>query len=149
LRRIRIGVAGLGRIGWKHHCREIARQPDFELTAVQDVLPDRRQEAERVYGVPSYRGFPAMLRKADLDAVTIATPTHLHARMAVAALRAGCHVMLEKPFTRTLQEAEEVVRTAADEDRILAVFQSLRAEGYFRHLQAVLGSGVIGRVHHV
>jgi len=149
LGRIRIGVAGLGRIGWKCHCREIAQSADFELAAVQDVVPERRQEAEHVYGVPSYETFGAMLRRGHLDAVTIATPSHLHARMAVAALRAGCHVLLEKPMARDAKEAEAIVRAAEEGERLVTVFQSLRALAYFQHLQRLLASGIIGQVYHV
>lgn len=147
--RIRIGVAGLGRIGWKHHCQELARRPGFELTAVQEVVAERRREAEQVYGVPSYASFGAMLRRGGLDAVAIATPSHLHARMAVTALRAGCHVLLEKPMARSANEAEAIVRAAEEAGRLLTVFQSVRALAYFQHLRHLLASGIIGQVYHV
>jgi predicted dehydrogenase len=117
--------------------------------AVQDVAAERRREAEATYGVRSFHTFGAMLCNAELDAVTIATPTHLHARMAIAALRAGCHVMLEKPMTRTAREAERVVRAAARERRVLTVFQSVRAAAYCQHLQSILDSGIIGRLYHI
>ena len=149
MNRIRIGVAGLGRIGWKCHCQEIAKNPDFELAAVQDIVPERRQEAEQVYGVPSFGSFSSMLRNAELDAVTIATPSHLHARMALAALEAGCHVLLEKPMTRTAKEAEAVVRAARKARRLVTVFQSLRAFAYFQHLRHLVASGIIGELYHV
>lgn len=147
--KIRIGVAGLGRIGWKCHCREIAQHPEFQLAAVQDVEPERRREAETVYGVSSYATFGTMLRRGDLEAVVIATPTHLHRRMAVAALRAGCHVLLEKPMARDAKEAEDIVRTAKHEKRLLTVFQSVRAQAYVQQLRSLLESGIIGRVYHV
>ena len=146
---IRIGVAGLGRIGWKCHCREIAQHPEFQLAAVQDVEPERRREAETVYGATSYATFGAMLRRGDLEAVAIATPTHLHCRMAVAALRAGCHVLLEKPMARDAKEAEEILRAAKHAKRLLTVFQSVRAQAYVQHLRSLLDSGTVGRVYHV
>lgn len=149
MNRIRIGVAGLGRIGWKCHCREIAQSAEFELAAVQEVVPERRREAEQVYGVPSYATLGAMLRGGNLDAVTIATPSHLHARMAVAALRAGCHVLLEKPMARDAKEAETIVRAAEEEKRLLTVFQSVRALAYVQHMQHLLASGIIGQVYQV
>lgn len=148
MRRIRIGVAGLGRIGWKCHCREIAQSSDFELAAVQEVVPERRREAEQVYGVPSYATLGAMLRRGNLDAVTIATPSHLHSRMAVAALRAGCHVLVEKPMARDAKEADAIVQAAEKAGRLVTVFQSCRALPYFQHLQRLLSTGIIGEVYH-
>ncbi len=70
--KIRIGVSGLGRIGWPFHCAEIARHPAFEFVAVQDPEPDRRAEAERVYGARSFARFDDMLAEGRLDAVAIA-----------------------------------------------------------------------------
>ena len=72
--KIRIGVSGLGRIGWLFHCPEIARHPRYEFVAVQDPEEDRRREAEQVYGVKSYADFSDMLAESRLDAVTVATP---------------------------------------------------------------------------
>jgi len=90
-----------------------------------------------------------MLRHGGLDAITIATPSHLHARMAVAALRAGCHVLIEKPMARDAKEAEAIVRAAEEAGRLVTVFQSLRALAYFQHLQRLLAGGIIGQVYQV
>jgi predicted dehydrogenase len=146
---IRIGVAGLGRIGWKHHCPEIARHPKYELAAVQDVDAERRREAEGEYGVRSFRSFSGMVRSADLEAVTIATPTHLHSRMTLAALRAGCHVLVEKPMAVNSRQAAEMVRLARRRKRVLTVFQSVRAGAPFQHLVDLLRQGIVGTVYHV
>ena len=147
--RIRIGVAGLGRIGWTFHCREIAAHPQFELAAVQDVKADRLQEAERAYGTLVFRDFSEMLDRARLDVVVIATPTHLHKPMALEALRRGCHVFLEKPMASNGAEAAAIVRAAKRCDRIVTVYQPLRAFAYFQHLKKILASGIIGQVYHV
>ncbi len=100
-KKIRIAVSGLGRIGWDFHCAQIAKHPQFEFVAVQDVDPERLREAEQVYGVAGYRDFSEMLAECKLEVAVIATPTHLHKAMAIEALRAGCHVLLEKPMART------------------------------------------------
>jgi predicted dehydrogenase len=111
--RLRIGVAGLGRIGWAFHCKTLGQHPDFELVAAQDVEPERRREAEATYGAKAYSDFAEMLCHPGLDVITIATPTHLHRDMAQAALRAGLHVVLEKPMAATSEDAEAIVRSAA------------------------------------
>jgi len=148
-KKIRIAVAGLGRIGWKCHCREIAQHSPFELAAVHDTDPGRRREAETVYGVTAYASYAEMLRSADLEAVVVATPTHTHKDLAIEALRAGCHVLLEKPMAVTGKEAAEIVRVAKVEGRLLTVFQSMRAVAYFQHLRRIVASGFLGRVYHV
>ncbi len=148
-RKIRIGVAGLGRIGWKWHCAELNRHAGFELAAVQDVASDRLREAAQTYGVTTYSSFADMLADARLEAVTIATPSHLHAEMARQALAAGCHTMVEKPMAVDSEEAGAMVRAAARRGRVLTVYQSLRAFAYWQHLETLLGTGLIGHVYHV
>jgi predicted dehydrogenase len=144
-----MGVSGLGRIGWPFHCAQIAAHPEFQFVAVQDAEPARREEAERVYGVKSFESFSDMLAESDLEAVAIATPTHLHRAMTVEALRAGCHVMLEKPMAPDAEAAAAIVREAAKRRRILTVYQPRRAEAYFQHLRVLLDSGIIGQMYHV
>jgi len=146
--KIRIGVSGLGRIGWIFHCAEIARHPAFAFVAVQDPEPDRRAEAERVYGVRGFARFDDMLAEGQLDAVAIAAPTHLHRAMAVQALNAGCHVMLEKPMAPDCADAEAIVRAAARRKRVLTVYQPRRADASFQHLRALAASGIVGEVYH-
>ncbi len=148
-RRIRFGVSGLGRVGWPFHCAQAAAHPEFEFVAVQDPERERRDEAERVYGVRSFAGFSEMLAAGRLDAVAIATPTHLHRAMTVEALRAGCHVLLEKPMAPDAVDAAAMVREAARRGRILTVYQPRRAAAYFQQLQALIASGIVGNVYHV
>lgn len=145
----RIGVAGLGRIGWNFHCKTLAPHPDFDLVAVQDLDAARRREAEASYGVTSYERFDAMLRDAALDAVAIATPTHLHRAMAEEALERGCHVMLEKPMAAQLEDAEAIVHAAEARGRALTVYQPHRAAAYFQHLCRLIATEKIGPVYHV
>jgi len=148
-RKLRIGVAGLGRIGWSFHCKTLGNHKDWELAAVADPAEDRRREAEQTYGCRSFAGVEQMLDEADLDAVTIATPTHLHKQHALAALRRGLHVMLEKPMAPRLKEAQAIVRAAEKAKRILTVYQPHRAAAYFQHLKKIIDSGKIGQVYHI
>jgi predicted dehydrogenase len=148
-KKIRIAVSGLGRIGWDFHCAQIAKHPQFEFVAVQDVDPERLREAKQVYGVAGYRDFSEMLAECKLEVAVIATPTHLHKTMAIEALRAGCHVLLEKPMARDSAEAAAIVRAASRHQRLLTVYQPLRAVAYFQHLRRLLSSGMIGEPYHV
>jgi predicted dehydrogenase len=147
--RIRIGVAGLGRIGWAFHCRAIAEHPEFELAAVQDVKPERLREAEQTCGTRTFRDFSAMLDEARLDMAVVATPTHYHKPMSIEALRKGCHVFLEKPMAADGADAAAIVRAGKRYGRIVTVYQPRRACAYFQHLKKLLASGTIGDVYHV
>ncbi len=145
---IRIGVSGLGRVGWPFHCAQIAKHPEFEFVAVQDPEHGRREEARRTYGVRAYESFTDMLAESRLDAVAIATPTHFHRAMAAEALRAGCHVMLEKPMAPDAGDAAEIVREAVRQGLVLTVYQPRRAEAWFQHVRKLIGSGTIGTLYH-
>ena len=148
-RKLRIGVAGLGRIGWDFHCKTLGDHRDWQLSAVADPAPERRREAQQTYGCAAFERFEDMLEQADLDAVTIATPTHLHRLHALAAIRRGLHIMLEKPLAPSLADAQTIVRAAKKAKRVLTVYQPHRAAAYFQHLKKIIDSGRIGQVYHI
>jgi len=144
--KLRIAVAGLGRIGWSFHCRRLAEHTDFALTAVADPESSRRDEAEAQFDCAAYADVYGMLASEELDAVVIATPTHLHRDMAVAALERGLHVLLEKPMALTLDEAKEIADTAREKSLVLTVYQPHRLNAYFQHIKFLVDSGTIGAV---
>ncbi|MFH0910334.1 MAG: Gfo/Idh/MocA family oxidoreductase [Planctomycetota bacterium] len=148
-KRIRMGVSGLGRIGWKFHCKEISEHREFELAAVADPSAERRREAEAAYGCRAFPSYAHMISEAELDAVVVASPTHLHKAQAVAALRKGLHVLLEKPMALDLAEAQVVVRAARRAKRVLTVYQPHRLRAYFQQLLRILRSGKLGTIYHV
>jgi len=89
-----------------------------------------------------------MLKEGRLDAVALATPTHLHRAMAEAAFKAGLHVMLEKPMAQNLTEAEAIVRAAGRAKRVLTVYQPRRLEAGFQQLVHLLKGGKLGKIYH-
>lgn len=148
-KRISIGVAGLGRIGWGFHCAQIARSADFRLAAVADPDTARRHEAKAHYGCSTFADVSGMLNDGGLDAVVIASPTNLHKPQALEALRRGLHVFLEKPMGLDMREATAIVKAARRADRVLTVYQPLRAAAWFQQASRLLNLGVIGKVYHV
>ena len=149
MRKLRTGVVGLGRIGWTFHCKSLAEHDSFELTAVVDNVHERRVEAKKLYHCKAFNHLDEMLRQCQLDVIVIATPTHLHKEMALAALQKGCHVFLEKPMALNLEECITVAAAAKDSQRTLSVFQPNRAAAYFQHVKKILESGKIGEIYHV
>jgi predicted dehydrogenase len=148
-KRIGIGVVGLGRIGWGHHCRRIAGSKDYELVAVADTSAERRSEAEELYGCKAYGRLGPMLDHPGLEVVVVATPTHLHRDMAIAGLKKDRHVLVEKPLAGNLADCRAILREARKHDRILTVNQSRRVAADAQLLKRVAESGKIGQLYQV
>ena len=120
---LRVAVIGVGHLG-KHHARILSSLPGVELVAVVDTNQARAAEiaaANRTRAVFDYREITGQV-----DAVTIAVPTEVHRDVALALLRAGVPVLVEKPIARTLAEADEMIEAAADAGVVLAVGQTER-----------------------
>src|SRR5262245_21521183 len=96
-RPLRMGVIGCGPIG-QLHARAIAGSSEAMLAAVCDIDPRRAQSAAESFGAAPYDRVAKMLGHDSLDAVTIATPDHLHLEPALLAIAAGCYVFCEKPL---------------------------------------------------
>ena len=148
-KKLHIGVVGLGRAGWYFHCQPLSKHPDFKLIAVVDPEEERRIEGEKVFKCKSFDSLDRMLNEIDLDAIVIATPTHLHKKMTQLAFRKGLHVLLEKPMAVDVNEARAIIRSADSHGKVLSVFFPHRAEAYFRHLLKIIESGKIGDVYQV
>ena len=88
----------------------------------------------------------ALLARGDLDLVVIPTPNDSHAPLARAALLAGCHVVVDKPFTLNAAEAASLVALAAERQKVLSVFHNRRWDNDFLAVREVLASGVLGRL---
>lgn len=142
---IKAVVLGLGRSGWRQHCKAINAHPQFDLVGVVDAVPERLKEARETYGCETDSDVSTLLERVKPDLVTVALPSHLHAPVAIEALEAGCHVVVEKPMARSYAEASSMVDVAKRSGRILTIYQSARLSPAFRGLQEVLASGRIGR----
>jgi UDP-N-acetylglucosamine 3-dehydrogenase len=107
---LRIGVIGAGVMG-SNHARVLAELPDLQLVGVAD--PDKQQQdlVKRVLGCAAVSEYEALL-ELGLDAVTIAAPTHLHHRIALACIQRGIHVLVEKPIASSPEEGHEIIAAA-------------------------------------
>jgi len=109
MRRIRIGLAGLGRMGRIHAASLSGRCPSAQLACVFDADADAARQAGEQAGVPAAPSFEALLADDAIDAIAIATPTGTHAELAVRACQAGKHVFCEKPLSLDRQAALDVI----------------------------------------
>jgi predicted dehydrogenase len=115
---LRIAVIGVGHLG-KHHARILSSLAGVELVSVVDTNQPRAREIAQAHGTQAAIDYRDLL--GYVDAVTIATPTESHRDIALAFVRAGVAVLVEKPMTRTLEEADELIDTANDAGVTLAV----------------------------
>ncbi len=115
---LRVAVVGAGYLG-QHHARIYSELQDVELAAVVDTDDGRAKEAAGKYGCRAFRDYRDVL--GDVDAVSIVVPTSDHFRVALDCIQAGRDVLVEKPVTATVAEADELISEAAKKARILQV----------------------------
>src|SRR5580692_2247209 len=124
--RLRFGVIGAGSIGLEH-LTSLSLWPRATAVAIAENNPARAKEAADRFKLPrSYSDYRELLEQADIDAVTIALPNHLHAPVAIEALKARKHVLLEKPMAVNAKDAAKIVDAAAKMRRTLMVAQNFR-----------------------
>ena len=116
--KLRVGVIGTGALG-RHHARVYASLPDAVLTGIVDTYPGRAKEVAGPLGVDVYPTHSDLFGK--VDAVSIATPTTLHAEIGEQFLKRGIHVLVEKPIAHTLEDADRLIRAAEAHHCVLQV----------------------------
>ncbi len=121
----------------------------IQLVACCDRLEDRAETFARRNRIPNvFDDVTAMLDTIDLDAVYLAVPHDLHFKMAGAAIERGLHVLLEKPITRTLEEAEQIVQQANESGVRLGVNYQYRYDAGCHALARAVQGGSLGDVHY-
>ena len=146
-KKIRFGIIGCGRIAPKH-AESIVNLPEAELIAVCDSIPERAQAFADKYGAKPYTDYQEMLKRPDLDVVTIATSSDLHAQIGIAAAHSGKHVMVEKPMAMTLESADKLIKACRDSGVKLAVIHQNRFNKSIKLLRQALEEGRFGKLTH-
>ncbi|MFP4096604.1 MAG: oxidoreductase [Cyclobacteriaceae bacterium] len=142
--KIRVGIVAYGRVAQKYHAPILHALPGFEIVK---VLERHQNLAEQHYPfVQTVRNMSELLEDDSLDLIVITTPNQFHFAQAKAALEAGKHVVLEKPFTVSSMEAEMLLQVAESEDRLLSVFHNRRWDGDFKTVRKIIASGALGEL---
>jgi len=142
--KIRVGVIGVGHLG-KIHAKLYKEVKNAELCGIYDANTAQLDEVAHALQVPKFESMEDLLR--NVDAVNIVTPTVSHHQVAMAALRAGCHVFLEKPITRTEAEARELLDFAAKVNRTIQVGHIERFNPALQSLKSIDIRPVFIEVH--
>ncbi|RZJ92179.1 MAG: oxidoreductase, partial [Brevundimonas sp.] len=140
---LNVGLVGYGYVGKTFHAPLIAATPGMRLAGVVSSRPDDVAAAW-----PDAVVHPTLeaLLASKPDLVVIATPNDLHEPQARAALEAGCAVVVDKPFTLTVAEAQGLERLAEQTGRLLSVFHNRRWDGEFLTLKGLIADGSLGTI---
>ena len=147
---LRAGVVGFGWAG-QQHMDAYTAHPDVELVAIAGLEDGPRARLGELYGLPEtglFRGYAEMIEQAGLDVISIATPTALHAPVAVAALEAGVHVLSEKPLAEDAVRGAAMVEAAKKSDRVLDVSFNHRRRGDVKALKKLVDDGALGEIYY-
>lgn len=125
-KKIRFGIIGVGHMG-SYHLNVASSLPTHELVGIYDAQTERAVEKAKLFGTRAFSSHEQLI--AQCEAVTIAVPTHLHYEMTKNALAAGKHVLVEKPITLDLAQAEELIQLAEKKGLILQVGHVERFNG--------------------
>ena len=144
-------IVGFGFIAGKGHHPAYAAREDVEIVAIADLCPARLDAARAA--APKARLYAdwreLLVREKALDFIDVATPPHAHAEIALAALTRGVHVLCEKPLTRTLAEARELVEAARAHRRVVFPAHNYKHAPVVKFAQQIIESGRIGAVRAV
>lgn len=145
--KVRVGIVGVG-IG-SVHADGYSKLPNVEIAALCDLDSDRAQKAADRFGVKRiFTDYNEMLAEMKLDAVSVCTPNAFHAPVAVAALKAGCHVLCEKPLSISAAEGQKIADAAAAASTKFMIGMNNRFRGDTQTLKSYIDSGDLGDIYY-
>jgi len=145
---IKVGIIGAGAIS-NSHCNGIVKHGGAEAVAVADLSAKRRNEIKAKWEMAkAYATWQELVADPGIDAVSIALPNSLHAPVALAAIEAGKHVMLDKPFAMNATEAKRCIDAAKRKRRVLMIGMNQRYTDKAQMLRAIVERGDLGDIYH-
>ena len=144
MKRVRVGMIGMGLIGVAH-ARTLQKVEECELVAVADV-DSKHRETVAALGVKYYQDYEEMIRKETLQGVIIATPNHLHAPMGIACAERGLHLLVEKPITPSLAEADRLIEVARQNKVRILVGHQRRFNARVEKAREIVQGGELGKL---
>jgi predicted dehydrogenase len=149
-----VALIGAGERGLHRYANYLEQNPDEgRIVAVADISEQKRSDAQNKYHIPREHVFSdwrELLRVPRLaEAVVVATPDQVHTEPAIEAMKAGYHVLLEKPMATNAADCRRIVDTAAQTGVILAVCHVLRYAPYYQKLKDLIDSGAIGTLQNI
>ena len=145
---IKVGVIGCGYWG-PQIIRNLHEMQNVQLTAVADTKPERLEFVRRHYPEVKVFASHTQLLESDVEAVVISTPIHTHHMLAMEAIRAGKHILVEKPLAASAIEAVELINLAKSRHRLVMVGHTFLYNPAVLELRRLVGDGELGRIYYV
>lgn len=145
---MRVAVIGVGSMGF-NHLRVYSELADTQLVGISDVSAERLESLKSRYSVNTYTDYRELIEKEKPEAVSITVPTSEHEQVAAFALRAGVHVLVEKPIAATVEEGQRLIALAKEMDRQLMVGHIIRFNPAMQALKARLDAGELGKIFQI
>lgn len=146
MKKVKWGVIGAGGIADKRTMPGILRSELGELVAFAEVVPERREELKEKYGVTAYADAESLLADERVECVYIASPLHFHREQAEMALKAGKHILLEKPLGVNAAQAAEIAHMAAESGLQAAAGFMMRFHAIHVRMREMVQRGELGRM---
>jgi predicted dehydrogenase len=148
--RVRVGVVGTSWYADLMHLPNLKSHPRVELVAICGRDQERAGARAQQYGIPQvFADYRALIERAGVDALVVATPDDLHHPITMRALDAGLHVLCEKPLALTAAQAQEMYRVAEAKGVKHMTFFTYRWLPHYRHAHRLLAAGYVGRPYHL
>lgn len=142
---VRVGIVGYGYAGRSFHSYLVPLAEGLQLEAIVSSEPAKRARIPAERGCRAVASFEELIADPAIDLVVLATPHHTHAPLAIAALRAGKHVVTDKVMCLSVAEADAMIAAAREAGRLLSVFHNRRWDWDYQTVRQVIASGLIGR----
>lgn len=152
MRTVKIGIIGCGGIANGKHMPSLKLIDNVEMVAFCDLIPERAKKAKKDYGTRDakvFKDFHRLLKLEDVEVVHVLTPNAAHSKIAVAALRAGKHVMCEKPMAHTAADARAMVKAATESGKKLTIGYQSRSNPVYQYAHNLVKSGALGDIYYV
>jgi len=147
---LKAGIIGCGGIANGKHMPSIRRIEELEMVAFCDIIPERAEKAAKEYGTTdakTYKDYKELLKDDKIDVVYVLTPNREHSFITIDALKAGKHVLCEKPMAKTSKEAKEMVEAAKNAGKILTIGYQGRYRENSQYLKKMVTRGDLGEVY--
>lgn len=144
MKTVNFAILGCGKIG-SRHAEKIKNTDYVRLAAVCDIVPERAQTLSEKFVCTAYTNLEDMLKDPAIDIVNICTPSGMHPEHTIACLRAGKHVLCEKPMALATKDAEEMVRVAHETGKMLYVVQQNRYNPPVKLVKQLIEEGKLGK----
>lgn len=151
MKKLKIGIVGCGGIANNKHLPAIKKNGNFEVIAFCDVIKEKAIETKEKFGTKDarvYTDYLELVKEEELDAVYVLTPNKSHAMISVAAMKAGKHVMCEKPMAKTYEDAKWMLDTAKETGMILTIAYQNRYRADSTYLKRACENGDLGEIYY-